>query len=93
MQIKPLFDQIAVKVVAYEPLSEDATKVRQACAEGQVLAVGPGAYSDSGAIRKMVVRVGDRVLFPVTAGHSAKIGAEECVLLSEEDILALIVKP
>ena len=62
-------------------------------AQGRVLSVGPGDISPkTGKIMEIDVKVGDVVLFHVTAGIKVSEAKEpERFLLREEDILAIIV--
>ena len=55
---------------------------------GTVLAVGPGKVDDHGKIHPLDVKVGDRVLFSSYSGTEYK---EDTMILSEEDILAVLV--
>ena len=56
--------------------------------QGKVLAVGPGKVDEQGKIHPMDVKVGDQVLFSSYSGTEYN---EECMILSEEDILAVLV--
>jgi chaperonin GroES len=58
--------------------------------EGTVIALGDGKLLDSGKRSKFQVKKGDRVVFSSYAGTEIKIGVEEYLLMSEEDILAVI---
>ena len=61
--------------------------------EGKVIARGPGKINDQGEIEQMLVDVGDVVLFPAYAGTEVKNQEidEELLILSEDEILAVIV--
>lgn len=48
---------------------------------GTILALGPGRG----------VRVGDEVLFPRTGGIEVQLDGEDCIILRESDILAVVV--
>ena len=56
--------------------------------QGTVLAVGPGKADDHGKIHPLDVKVGDQVLFSSYSGTEYK---EDTMILSEEDILAVLV--
>jgi chaperonin GroES len=56
------------------------------------LAVGPGKRDDSGKLNAPDVKVGDRVLFGKYAGQTVKIGADELLVMREEDIMAVVQK-
>lgn len=95
-KIKPLSNRVLVKRSKAQTtkggiiLPETAQEKPK---EGEVLAVGPGARDEDGNIHPLSLKVGDRVLFSSYAGTEIKSGdsEEECLLLSEEDILAVLV--
>lgn len=57
---------------------------------GTVIAVGDGKILKSGKKIPLDVMEGDRVLFGKYAGEDFKLGSEEYVILTEDDILAII---
>jgi chaperonin GroES len=61
--------------------------------QGEVLAVGPGKSNEEGFIQPMHVKVGDCVLFSSYAGLEVKTDEplEECLILSEEEVLGILV--
>jgi chaperonin GroES len=58
--------------------------------KGEVIAVGNGKVSDSGEIRALDVKVGDKVLFGKYSGTEIKIDGDEVLIMREEDILGVI---
>ncbi len=60
--------------------------------EGKVIAVGPGKRDENGVLEAMSIKVGDRVLFSSYAGTEVKTenDNEECLILSEDDILGVL---
>jgi chaperonin GroES len=52
--------------------------------------VGKGKILDSGEVRPMDVKVGDRVLFGKYSGTEVKIAGEELLVLREEDLMGVI---
>src|SRR6267142_2207206 len=58
--------------------------------QGTVLAVGSGRVLDNGETRKLEVKKGDKVLFGGYAGSEVKIDGKELLILSENEILAVI---
>lgn len=62
--------------------------------EGEVIAVGPGRPDESGIFQPITVKVGDKVLFSSYAGTEVKAeGLEgECLILSEEEVLGVLVQ-
>ena len=57
--------------------------------EGRVIRVGPGRYSESGALIPMDIVRGDCVLFPTHAGYSVGAEADELVIMTADDVLAV----
>jgi len=58
--------------------------------EGKVVAVGNGKVLESGQLRKLDVKAGDRILFGKYSGTEVKVDGEECLILREDDILAVL---
>ncbi len=58
--------------------------------EGEVLAIGEGELDKNGKRRKFAVQEGDRVIFSSYAGTEIKVGGEELMILSENDILGVV---
>ena len=57
---------------------------------GKVIAVGKGKILESGEIRPLDVRVGDKILFGKYSGTEVKMDGDELVVMREEDIMAVI---
>ena len=94
MKLKPLHDRIVVKRLAEEQKSSGGILIPDNAQEkpqqGEVMAVGPGAYLDNGEVRAMTVKKGDRVLFGKYSGSEVKIDGDEYVIMKEEDVLAVL---
>jgi chaperonin GroES len=62
--------------------------------EGEVIAVGPGVRDEDGNLHPLTVKVGDHILFSSYAGTEVKDGQseDEFLILSEEDILGVLVE-
>jgi chaperonin GroES len=58
--------------------------------EGEVVAVGPGVRSESGALQPLDVKVGDRVLFGKWSGTEIKLDAEELLIVQEADLMGIV---
>lgn len=92
-KIKPLGARIVVK--REEPkttrggilLPESAQQKPKA---GQVIAVGSGKTDDKGHTVHLDVKVGDQVLFSSYAGTEYKADDCDYLILSEEDVLAIV---
>jgi chaperonin GroES len=96
-RIRPLADRVVVKPVEREEktkggifLPDTASKERPQ--EGTILAVGEGRRDDSGRLIPMNVSAGDRVLFAKYSGTEYKVDDVEYLILSEKDILGVIVE-
>jgi len=92
--IKPLNDKIVVKRVesadktAGGILLPDTAKEKPR--EGKVLSVGQGKLLDNGKRASFQVKETDRVLFSSYAGTEVTIDGEEVLIMTEEDILAVL---
>ena len=58
--------------------------------EGEVVAVGPGARNEQGAIVALDVAAGDRVLFGKWSGTEVKLDGEELLIMKESDLMGVI---
>ena len=58
--------------------------------KGEVIAVGPGKFTDNGTREEMDVKVADKVLFAKYSGTDVKIDEVEYKILSVKDVLAII---
>ena len=94
MKIRPLHDRVIVKRLEEERKTASGIVSPDAAAEkpdqGEILAVGKGKILESGDVRKMDVKVGDRVLFGKYAGQTVKIDGEELLVMREEDIMGVV---
>ena len=94
MKTKPIGEKLLVKRLEAEGKTAGGIVLPEAAkekpTEGTVIALGDGKLLDSGKRSKFQVKKGDRVVFSSYAGTEVKIGVEEYILMSEEDILAVI---
>jgi chaperonin GroES len=58
--------------------------------QGEVLSTGPGKMQDDGTLSLMAVKTGDKVLFGAFAGTEVSVDEEEFLIMSEDDILAVV---
>ena len=61
-------------------------------AHDEVLAIGNGKILEDGTVRKLDVKVGDRILFGKYSGTEVKVDGEERLILREDDILGVLEK-
>jgi chaperonin GroES len=94
MNIRPLHDRIIIKRVQEEEKTKGGIIIpdsaKEKPIEGEVIAVGSGKVQDDGTVRKMEVKVGDRVLYGKYSGTEVKIDGEERLIMREEDILCVV---
>ena len=94
MKVVPLNDKIVVKRLesadktAGGILLPDSAKEKPR--EGKVRSVGNGKMLDSGKRSSFQVKEGDRVLFTSYAGTEVTIDGEEYLILTEDDLLAVL---
>ena len=66
MNIKPLADRVVVKLVEAEEKTKTGILLTASAQEkpqiAEVVAVGPGAYTDEGKLIPMEIKVGDKVI-------------------------------
>lgn len=58
--------------------------------QGMVVAVGPGKIDTKGKRVPLSLMVGDRIVFASYAGTECKSGEAEYLILSEDDVLAIV---
>ncbi|HET6719514.1 MAG TPA: co-chaperone GroES [Rhodocyclaceae bacterium] len=94
MKIRPLHDRVIVKRVEEERKTASGIVIPDAAAEkpdqGEVLAIGTGKVLEDGSVRKLDVKVGDRVLFGKYSGQTVKIDGNEVLVMREEDIMGVL---
>jgi chaperonin GroES len=94
MKIVPLNDKIVVKRLEAEEKTAGGIVLPDTAKEkpkqGKVLSVGDGKRLESGQRAKFQVREGDRVLFTSYAGSEVNIDGEELLIMTEDDILAVV---
>jgi chaperonin GroES len=94
MNIRPLHDRVVVRRTEEERTSPGGIVIPDSATEkpiqGEVLAVGNGKILDSGDVRPLDVKVGDRVLFGKYSGTEVKVEGEEVVVMREDDIMGVI---
>ena len=94
MKLNPLHDRVVVKRVNADTQTAGGIIIPDNVAEkpdqGIVVAVGPGKRNSEGSVIPMSVSIDDKVLFGKFAGQQVKIKGEEVLILTEEEIYAVI---
>ena len=96
VSIKPLEDRIVIKQVEAEQVTSSGLVIpdtaKEKPQEGEVVAVGPGRIDDNGNRVPLAVAVGDRVIYSQYGATEDKFGADEYLVLSARDVLAVVVR-
>ncbi len=94
MAIRPLHDRVVIKRLEAEEKTASGIVLPGAAAEkpdmGEVLAVGNGKILDNGSVRKLELKVGDKVIFGKYSGQTVKIDGDEVLVMREEDIMGIV---
>ncbi|HUU92105.1 MAG TPA: co-chaperone GroES [Phycisphaerae bacterium] len=96
MKLKPLGDKVVVKRLEAETTTKGGIVLPDTAKEkpkrGKIVAVGPGRTLDSGEIAKPTVKKGDEVIFSSFAGTEIEVDGREMLIMSTDDILAVLKK-
>ncbi len=94
MSFRPLHDRVLVRRIEAEAktaggiIIPDSAKEKPQ--EGEVVAVGSGARSETGTITPPDVKAGDRILFGKWSGTEVKVDGEDLIIMKESDILGIL---
>jgi chaperonin GroES len=95
MKLVPVGEKIVVKRVNAEEKTAGGIVLPDAAQErpcqGRVLSVGDGCLLPDGTRAPHQVSEGDRILFGNYAGAEVKINGEELLIMSESDVLAVVL--
>jgi chaperonin GroES len=94
MAFRPLADRVLIKRVEEEAKTKGGIIIpdsaKEKPQEGEVIAVGPGAYDDDGKRIPLDVKAGDRVLFGKWSGSEVKIDGDDLLIMKESDLLGVL---
>ncbi len=95
MTIRPLHDRVLVRPTEEEKVSAGGIIIPDSANgekpnTGEIIAAGNGRITDSGDVRAMDVKVGDKILFGQYSGQAVKIEGEDLIMMKEEDILGVV---
>ena len=92
--ITPLGDKVLVKRLEADEKTRGGIilpdTAKEKPREGTVIAVGTGKLLETGERAPFSVKPKDRVLFSSYSGSEVKIDSEDYLILSEDEILAVI---
>jgi chaperonin GroES len=93
-KLRPLADKLLVKRVEAETKTKSGIVLPDSAKEkpkrGKIIAVGDGKRLENGERAKFNVKKGDEVLFTSYAGTEIKVDGEELLIMSEDDVLAVV---
>jgi len=96
MKIRPLHDRVIVKRLEEVRTTASGIIIPDTAVEkpdqGEVIAVGTGKVLEDGSVRKLEVKVGNKVLFGKYSGQAVKVDGDELLVMKEEDIMGVIEK-
>jgi chaperonin GroES len=94
MKVVPLNDKIIVKRLEAEEKTAGGIVLpdmaREKPRQGKVLSLGDGKLLSTGKRASFLIKEGNRVLFSAWAGTEVNIDGHELLIMTEDDILAVI---
>jgi len=94
MKVVPLNDKVVIKRLEAEEKTAGGIVLPDTAKEkpkqGKVLSLGDGRLLDTGKRVPFQIKEGDRVLFSSYAGNEVTVDGEEYLIMSEDDILAVV---
>lgn len=94
MKFRPLHDRVIVRRLEGKEMSQGGIIIpdtaKEKPQEGEVVAVGPGAWDESGKRTPLDVKPGDNILFGKWSGSEVKIDDQEFLIMKEADILGVL---
>jgi chaperonin GroES len=94
VKFRPLHDRVLVRRASNDDKTPGGIilpdSVQEKPMEGQIVEIGTGHVNDSGDVRPLAVKKGDKVIFSKWAGTEVKINGEELMVMKESDIIGII---
>jgi chaperonin GroES len=96
VKFRPLQDRVLIRRIEPEKKTSGGIFIpdtaQEKPMEGEVVAVGPGARSEQGAVHPLDVKVGDRVLFGKWSGTEIRLDGEDLMIMPESDLMGIVEK-
>ena len=93
MKIRPLLDKVVLEQLEAEEKTAGGILLPNSAQEkpmlATVVAVGDGGFVDGHDV-KMLVKVGDKVLYSKYAGSEIKLDDKKYIVVKQADILAVV---
>jgi len=94
VKFRPLHDRVVVRRLAAEEKTAGGIIIpdtaQEKPMEGEVVAAGPGARNETGALVPLDVKAGDRVLFGKWSGTEVKLDGEDLLIMKESDLMGIV---
>ncbi len=94
MAFRPLHDRVLIRRVEADEKTAGGIIIpdtaKEKPQEGEVVAVGSGARSESGTVTPCDVKAGDRVLFGKWSGTEVVLDGEDLIIMKESDIVGIV---
>ena len=94
MKFRPLGDRVVVRRTKEDQKTAGGIIIpdtaKEKPMEGEVIAAGPGARNEAGALVPLDVKAGDRILFGKWSGTEVKLNGEDLLIMKESDIMGII---
>ena len=94
MEIRPLHDRVIVRRVEEKKTTASGLIIPDSSAEKpsrcEIVAAGKGKISAQGDLIPLDVKVGDTVMFGQYSGSEITVGEETLLVMSEDEIVAII---
>ena len=93
MKLTPLSDRVVLKMTEAEETTKGGIILTGSAKEkpsvAEVISVGPGGVVDGKTVT-MTVKPGDKVITSKYSGTEVKVDGEECTIVRQSDILAVV---
>jgi chaperonin GroES len=93
-KITPLFNNVLIKPLEAEMKTASGIilpdSVKEKPQVGEIMAVGEGEITPKGDKIKMIVKVGQKVMYKKWGGNEVKVNNEEWMIVEQKDILAIV---
>ena len=94
MKFRPLQDRVLIRRIEEEEKTAGGIIIpdtaKEKPMEGEVIAVGPGARDEKGALVPLDVKKGDRILCGKWSGTEIKLDGEELLIMKESDVMGVL---
>jgi len=94
MKMRPLHDRVIIKRLEEEKKTAGGIVIPDSATEkpirGEVVAAGKGKILESGEVRPLDVKKGDKVIFGKFSGTEVKVDGEDLLVMREDDIMAVL---